>query len=152
MNDKKKRFSDDRLRKSLRKPWIEFIRLDGEEECLSVVRHFFGNFKATLQSFAAVTRGINLLDYKGCYMEIGGSKAPEGPLLPGPIYPVLAFRMSRSRTTVRPYRFKLDGLYKEDKKFAWIKTDTWEKLLGDENYFEDHVIGGKPLDDRFKIW
>ena len=145
------KFNDDRLRKSLRKPWVEFLRLDTEKDCQVVAQHFFGNYKATVHSFAAATRGINLMDYNGCYMEIGGTQAPEGPLLPGPVYPVLAFRMSRSRSTVRPYRFKLDGFYRDGKKRAWVKTDTWEKLLGDDSYFEEHIIGGKPIDDRMRI-
>lgn len=150
---KAKKFTDDRLKKSLRKEWIEFLRLNSEKECLTIVQHFFGSMRATLGHFHGVTRGINLLDFvgQGYYMEIGGARSPEGPLFPGPVHPLLAFRMSRTRKTVMPYRFKLEGVYNNDKSKAWVKTDIWEKALGDEKYFEDHVIGGVPIDDNLRI-
>lgn len=151
---KAKKFTDDRLRGVLRKPWVEFIRLDGEKECLRVIQHFFGSRRADLTHFHAVTRGVNLLDFAGhpgYYMEIGGTQAPEGPLFPGPVHPILAFKMSRTRKSTIPYRFKLEGVYNSDKSKAWLKTDLWERVLGDETYFEKHVIDGHPIDTRNRI-
>lgn len=126
---------DPRLKEIIRKPWVEFVRLESPVQCTVVARFFLNKLDATHEEFMHVV-GINLQEYYGCYMECGTAFGPTGPIFPGPVRPVLRFKMSgRGRWIV--HRLEVDGLYHESMMHAWIKTDLWEQIVGDEDYFEN---------------
>jgi hypothetical protein len=123
---------DKRLQDFLRRPYIEFVRIDTETECTAVAQFFLSHRGATHQDFAQKT-GIKLLSFLGHYMECGAALGPTGPIFPGPVKPVLRFKMSRRGNWV----------YHNSMKHAWVKTDVWEKLVEDDTYFEEVFLGQK---------
>jgi hypothetical protein len=137
---------DPRLKEVIRRPWREFIRIEDEDHCLAIARFYLGTPKATAEDFTRLT-GITLLDHKGCYMESGAANAPTGPVLPGPVKRVLAFKQSRSGRWITKL-FTLPGLFHESLTRAWIKVDDWERAIGDEHYFEEVFLTGKDLRGR----
>jgi hypothetical protein len=128
----------DRLKRVYRKPVVTFLRLDTYDDFLLISQHFLNSIKATPKDFAEQT-GINLQEYMRCYMEIGGDMAPKGPVVPGPVFPILAFKQS-NRGNFIPQRLKLDGLYYQTKKYAWVRVELWEKVTGDEDFFETKIL------------
>lgn len=126
---------DPRLKEVLRKPFVEFVRLDGPTQATMVARYFLSSMGATADDFKKII-GIDLLDYRGHYMECGAALGPTGPLWPGPIRPVLRFKMSQRGRWISQ-RLEVDGVYHESKMHAWVKIDLWEQLVGDSKYFEE---------------
>lgn len=138
----------DRIQTLMRKPWREFIRIENETHCIAIARFYLGRLNATHGDFEAKT-GIKLMDYKGCYMEAGAAISPTGPVLPGPVKRILAFKMSRSGRWL-PKLLQLKGLYHETMKYAWVKTDLWEQVIGDDQYFEKVFLAGKDANTKRK--
>jgi hypothetical protein len=143
----------ERIKRLYRKPVVTFLRIDTAEDELIISQHFLNSTKATPADFALQT-GNNLSEYKGCYMEIGGDMAPLGPVMPGPVFPILAFKRS-NRGNFIAQRLKLDGLYYHTKKYAWVQVGLWEKVVGDEYFFETKILMQPPkkkdkLNERVK--
>ncbi len=130
---------DQRLQDFLRRPFIEFVQINTEAECTAVAQFFLSHRGATHQDFAQKT-GINLLSFLGHYMECGTALGPTGPIHPGPVKPVLRFRMS-GRGNWTPRVVSVEGVYHNSKKHAWVKTEVWEKLVEDDTYFEEVFLG-----------
>lgn len=119
--------------------WTEFLRLETADDCAVVVKHFLNSRKATLRDFQEHT-GIDLMEYMGTFVEVGGTKAPTGPVVPGPVFPILAFKKSEENGAFIPQRLSLDGLFYHTKKYAWVQTDLWEEVTGDTDFFEKHIL------------
>lgn len=132
---------DQRLQDFLRRPYIEFVRIDDKAECTAIAQFFLSHHGATHEDFMQKT-GINLLSYLGHYMECGAALGPTGPIFPGPIKPVLRFKMSRGGNWT-PRVVEVEGVYHDSRKHAWVKTGVWEKLVGDDTYFEEVFLGQK---------
>lgn len=82
--------------------------------------------------------GIDIYKYAGFFVEIGHADAPIGPVIPAtdriPIKPILAIRQSRRGNYYVEGLELADGLFNKDKTTAWVKTEQFDVLLGDD-YF-----------------
>lgn len=121
----------------LRKKWVRLVRLVSADQCQQVARQFLGSPKATLLDFEKLT-GVNLANQLGVYIEYCGDEAPVAPLNPGIIKPILVFKQQEDGS-IKALRWEIEGLYHSSKALAWILAETWEKLLGDENYLEENL-------------
>ena len=137
-----------RIQEFIRKPFVAFLRLETPEHCTAVAQFFLNSTKVTHEYFKE-TVGINLLDHIGCYMECGAAINVVGPTLPGPIKPVLRFKLTR-RGHWLPQMLEVNGIYHSSLKHAWIKTDLWEQVVEDSDYFEKVFLGGKKKKDAKK--
>lgn len=143
MDKKDRKFDDDRLKDFIRKPYREFLKIDGPAQAAAISKFYLSSLGADHGDFEQAT-GIRLLDHMGTYMESGAALGPVGPVLPGPIAPILAFRLS-GRGNYQTTYLKLPGLYHESLSLAWIKTSIWEEAIGDASYFEEEFLMGKEL-------
>lgn len=131
-----------------RPTWTELRKLSRKNDFDAAAECLFGYEPQTTpganrQSFRAdqyhKRLGIDIHEYEGFFAEVGYTDAPEGPVTPAterlPIRPILAIRQSRrGHYYVRGLEFA-DGLFNREKTRAWIKTEAFDRLLGDD-YFE----------------
>ena len=135
-NDELSEAFEERIKRIIKKPWITFLRIDSETEVITIAQHFLNNQNATSQEFINKAFGLDLKQYIGCYVEVGGAKSPVAPIIPGPVKPLLAFKATRSKKNVIVERIELPGFFSEDRKHVWVKSGVWEKRLGDEDHYE----------------
>lgn len=94
--------------------------------------------------------GVDITQYRGFYAEVAGVESPVGPVTPATerlqIRPILAIRQSHSGMH---HVFGLeyhDGFFNRDKTRAWIRTDDYLELFGDE-YFQKIFAEVAKLDE-----
>jgi len=84
--------------------------------------------------------GIDIHLYRGSYAEIGGTDAPVGPVTPATerlcIRPILAIRQTHRGNYVVQALSMSHGFFNRDRSRAWVETDNYEALLGDEFFAE----------------
>ena len=134
--------------KITRPTWTELRRLQTTTDFDAAAARLFGDAPPRNQNekpkpYTAlqyrVALGIDIQQYEGFFAEVGHADAPEGPVTPAtdrlPIRPILAIRRSRRGNY---YVVGLEfpgGLFNRDKTAAWIKTEDYDALLGDD-YFD----------------
>lgn len=109
--------------------YVEFLRIRKPEDADMIAQVFLGdgaNHLAYTTQF-----GINLLDYKGFYMEVGYVPAPQGPLMPTTVQPILLLRRTHSGVAFKPQVLKVKGYVNREGRYAWIDAGVWEAELGD---------------------
>lgn len=112
--------------------WVEFLRIETKEEMGTFASRFFGNkFSAT---DLVDTFGLGLAEFLNYYVEVGLVFAPDGPLVPGKVAPILVLRMDEDGKTFKPHVFRTKGFHDMQGKRAWLKAPEWDKLLGDSLY------------------
>ena len=126
----------ERLLGVLRKEWVRFVRLSNKEACEAAVKQYLNSKKASLTDFKTLT-GADILTLQGSYLEYCGDEAPIAPVVAGTIEPIISFR--QEDTKVVTIRFGLEGLYHISKEVAWVRTTTWEEVMGDQTYLEDNL-------------
>jgi len=130
------------------KKYVEFIKLDSSEKRNVVAQHHLGpkvrngkimidgelkqRWRITSATDFFETFGVNLSDYENFFAEVGGAVAPEGPLIPGKIGPILVVRQTNSGN-FRVHMFKVDGYYNKDMTKGWVELDRWAEEIGDED-------------------
>ncbi len=116
--------------------YIEFLRMAGPKEALVAVRTFFGTENATVDHFTQHF-GVDLGRFPGFYLEVGIADAPEGPLVPGKVRPILVLRQSRSGKSHTPHVMTHAGFTTLDGTRAWIDAKEWDQHV--EDTFLDEI-------------
>ena len=114
--------------------YVEFLRVDSEKDANTVAAAVLGagnGHGAYTEHF-----GINLLQYKGFYVEVGYAAAPEGPITPITIPRILVLRQTHSAMAYRPQLIKVEGYVNQSGKMAWVEALKWEEQIGD-HFAED---------------
>lgn len=130
------------------KKYVEFIRLDTPEKRDIVAQHNLGPkmpngtmlvdgeekqlWRPTTASDFFETFGVNLVEHEAYFAEVGGATAPEGPLLPGRVGPILVLRQT-NRGNFKVHMFKVDGYFNKDMTKGWVELEKWAKEIGDED-------------------
>jgi hypothetical protein len=110
--------------------FVEFMRIDTPKDANQAAACVLGEDYTALafeHNF-----GVNLLDYKGYYVEVGCAEAPQGPITPASVEPILVLRKSRSGQQFKPNVLKVTGYYNNSRKTAWVSIEVWEAQLGDD--------------------
>jgi len=110
--------------------WVEFSRLGNKKEMADAVQKFFANEAATVGMFYE-RFGVDLTKFQGYYLETGVADAPQGPLTPTRVTPILVLRASQSGDSYSAHIFKHDGLMHDSRRLAWIDREAWDKLVDD---------------------
>lgn len=83
--------------------------------------------------------GIDINELTTFYAEVGHADAPIGPVTPAterlPITPVLAIRKSQRGGYYVHGLSSSKGFFNRDKTKAWIKTEIYDQMVGDD-YFD----------------
>lgn len=110
--------------------YIEFARMNGPKEALSAVQRFFADSQATLEHFLHYF-GVDLTQFPGFYLEVDTADAPEGPLVPGKVKPILVLRRSKSGSSHIPHVMAHEGFTTADGTSAWVDARLWDKHVQD---------------------
>ena len=125
--------------------YIEFARMDGPKEALQAVRMFFGSAHAQAEHFTQYF-GVDLTKFPGFYLEVGTADAPEGPLVPGRVRPILVLRQSRSGSSHTPHVMHHEGFTTLDGRRAWVDATLWDQHVQDTFLEEVKVAAAKRRD------
>lgn len=126
--------------------WVEFLRVESEEEMTTVAAKFFGgDFKGV---DVVETFGMELGTFTNFYVEVGLVFAPDGPLVPGKVAPILVLKQQEDGG-FKPHVFRSSGFHDMQGKRAWIKAPEWDELLGDTLYNElEEKYSGQDVEEE----
>ena len=124
---------DQHLVDLVRKPWVILVKIRDEKSCNVIARHWLNKRGATWKEFLQAS-GIDLRQYLQHYVETGGDDAPTSPIIPNDISPVLIIQ--RQEKVYCPLVISVPGFLHTSTEVAWIKTDRWEEILGDQDFLE----------------
>jgi len=110
--------------------WIEFAYLGNEKEIADAVKQFFTDDRATADDFKQQF-GVDLTKFIGYFLETGVADAPQGPLTPRRVTPILVLQQSRSGKSFSTHMLKHDGLMHDSRRVAWIEREAWDAHVQD---------------------
>ncbi len=116
-----------------RLPYVKFKRIQDDNDMQEYATHLLGipcNKLMILKRF-----NIDLDQFIGFFVDVGGDANPTGPMFKGQIKPILAIRQNENNT-FSPHLMKVEGLLHHQQQQAWLPVAEWEQLL-DDTYFEE---------------
>lgn len=109
-------------------PWVALVKMTDEDSIKRVAESYFGPGRTSTDFLAEF--GIDLTEFKNYYIWVGPDIAPQGPVTPGPVRPVVVIRQLDSGQ-YRPHIFTFPkGFFNNRSNMAWIKSEEWEERVG----------------------